>query len=235
LKTWLKLTRVHALLRARKTLLKKAMDMANEVRGLLKVFGIRLPMTIKHCSFDDVVRPLIEMNDVLTHALVPLLDARVVLYQQFMDLDWRVKRAVSHDGICMRMMTVPPSRTCKHVLLGNGLWMSIDRNKFRLQSNVAIAILSKSPGDTNMLTFISHRLADGDVPVYCEFYRVDITQNLFGEYSVIREWGRSGQRGRHVVSWISNLRDVIMIADGWQQSVHSRGYQLTERCWSGRL
>jgi transposase len=98
---------VRALLSTRKALLKKTMDLANEVRGLLKIFGIRLPMTVKHGSFDGLVRPLIEMDDVLAHALVPLLDARVVLYQHFLELDRRVKRAASHDEVCMRMMTVP--------------------------------------------------------------------------------------------------------------------------------
>ena len=83
------------------------MDLANEVRGLLKIFGIRLPMTVKHGSFDGVVRPLIGMDDVLVHALVPLLDARVVLYEHFLELDRRVKRAASQDEVCMRMMTVP--------------------------------------------------------------------------------------------------------------------------------
>lgn len=96
-----------ALLSTRKALLKKTMDLANEVRGLLKIFGIRLPKAVKHGSFDDVVRPMIEMDDVLAHAMVPLLDARLVLYQHFLELDRRVKRAASHDEVCMRMMTVP--------------------------------------------------------------------------------------------------------------------------------
>ncbi|MEP4194960.1 MAG: transposase, partial [Aliishimia sp.] len=98
---------VCARLSTRKALLKKTMDLANEVRGLLKVFGIRLPMTVKHGSFDGVVRPLIEMDEVLVHALVPLLDARVVLYQHVLELDRRVKHAASQDQVCMRMMTVP--------------------------------------------------------------------------------------------------------------------------------
>jgi len=98
---------VRTLLSTRKALLKKTMDLANEVRGLLKVFGIRLPMTVKHGSFDGVVRPLIEMDEVLVHALVPLLDARVALYEHFLELDRRVKRAASQDEVCMRMMTVP--------------------------------------------------------------------------------------------------------------------------------
>ncbi len=96
-----------ALLSTRKALLNKTIDLANEVRGLLKIFGIRLPKTVKHGSFDGVVRPMIEMDDVLAHAMLPLLDARLVLYQHFLELDRRVKRAASHDEVCMRMMTVP--------------------------------------------------------------------------------------------------------------------------------
>ena len=98
---------VRALLSTRKALLNKTIDLANEVRGLLKIFGIRLPKTVRHGSFDSVVRPLIEVDGVLAHALLPLLDARLVLYQHFLELDRRVKRAATRDEVCMRMMTVP--------------------------------------------------------------------------------------------------------------------------------
>lgn len=98
---------LRALLSARKALLKKTMDLANETRGLLKIFGIRLPKSVSHGSFDGIVRPIIEVDDVLAHALVPLLDARVALYQQYLELDRRVKRAASHDEVCLRLMTVP--------------------------------------------------------------------------------------------------------------------------------
>ncbi|MGI9354757.1 MAG: hypothetical protein ACR2PF_06315 [Rhizobiaceae bacterium] len=52
---------VPALLSTRKALLNKTIDLANEVRGLLKIFGIRLPKTVKHGNFDGVVKPLFEM------------------------------------------------------------------------------------------------------------------------------------------------------------------------------
>tara|TARA_R110002051_G_scaffold129972_2_gene203735 strand:+ start:17633 stop:18517 length:885 start_codon:yes stop_codon:yes gene_type:complete len=94
---------LRALLSTRKALLKKTIDLANEVRGLLKIFGIRLPQTVKHGSFDGVVR----IDDILAHALVPLLDARVVLCQHYLELDRRVKWAASQDDVCMRFMTVP--------------------------------------------------------------------------------------------------------------------------------
>ena len=98
---------VRALLSTRKALLSKTMDLANEVRGLLKIFGIRLPKTVKHGSFDSLVRPLVEMDLVLARAMIPLLDARAVLYQHFLELDRRGKRAATRDKVCMRMMTVP--------------------------------------------------------------------------------------------------------------------------------
>lgn len=98
---------IRALLSTRKALLKKTMDLANEVRGLLKIFGVRLPRTVKHGSFDGLVRPMIEMDEVLAHAVIPLLDARAVLFQHYLELDRRVKRAASQDEVCMRMMTVP--------------------------------------------------------------------------------------------------------------------------------
>ena len=43
---------LRALLSTRKALLKKTIDLANEVRGLLKIFGVRLPRTVRHGSFD---------------------------------------------------------------------------------------------------------------------------------------------------------------------------------------
>lgn len=98
---------VRALLSTRKALLNKTIDLANEVRGLLKIFGPRLPKTVQHGSFDGVVRPMIEMDEVLAHAIIPLLDARLVLYQYFLELDRRVKRAAARDEVCLRMMTVP--------------------------------------------------------------------------------------------------------------------------------
>ena len=98
---------LRTLLSTRKALLKKTMDLANEVRGLLKVFGVRLPRTVKHGSFDGLIRPMIEMDDILAHAIMPLLDTRAVLLQHYLELDRRVKRAASQDQVCMRTITVP--------------------------------------------------------------------------------------------------------------------------------
>ncbi len=46
---------VRALLSTRRAHVKKTMDLANEVCGLLKIFGVRLPETVKHGGFDGKV------------------------------------------------------------------------------------------------------------------------------------------------------------------------------------
>ncbi len=43
----------------------------------------------------------------LSHALLPLLDARAVLYQTYRELDRPIKRAASRDELCLRFMAIP--------------------------------------------------------------------------------------------------------------------------------
>jgi predicted DNA-binding WGR domain protein len=59
------------------------------------------------------------------------------------------------------------------------------------------------------------------------FYRVDVSHNLFGEYSVVRAWGASGQAGRQLLVWFSNLREACIAAERWQHRARTRGYQET--------
>jgi predicted DNA-binding WGR domain protein len=58
------------------------------------------------------------------------------------------------------------------------------------------------------------------------FYRVDVAYNLFGEYSVVREWGPKGRRGAHLLVWFSNLREACLAAEVWRKRAVRRGYRL---------
>lgn len=72
-----------AFLSSRKTVQKKCIDLANEVRGLFRVIGLRLPSSVDQASFDERVRPLIEADPDLFRALLPLLDARAMVYRTY--------------------------------------------------------------------------------------------------------------------------------------------------------
>lgn len=57
------------------------------------------------------------------------------------------------------------------------------------------------------------------------FYRVEVTDNLFGEYSVSREWGKCGRQGKQLLMWFSNIRDACLAADKWRLGAKRRGYE----------
>ena len=95
------------MLASRKAVLNKCIDLENEIRGLFKIFGIKLPPKLGHGSFDKMVRPVIETDEKLSHALLPLLDARLVLYKTFRVLDNRTRHLAQGDPTCVRLMTAP--------------------------------------------------------------------------------------------------------------------------------
>jgi len=47
---------IRAMLTARKTTLKKCIDLENEIRGLIRLLGIILPASVKHVAFDELIR-----------------------------------------------------------------------------------------------------------------------------------------------------------------------------------
>jgi len=96
-----------ALLTSRKVMQRKCIDLENEIRGVLKVFGVKLPMRLSRGAFDRAVREIITNDPGLSHALLPMLEARQVLFDTFVRLDRRVRQAAHEDGVCRRFMGVP--------------------------------------------------------------------------------------------------------------------------------
>lgn len=96
-----------ALLTSRKTILRKCIDLEQEIRGLFRALGLRLPATLGHHRFEETVRPIIEADEGLAHALLPMLEAWRTLYNTFLELDRRVKAAARKDPVCLLLMTAP--------------------------------------------------------------------------------------------------------------------------------
>jgi len=98
---------IRVLLSSRKAVLSKCVDLENEIRGLIRLIGVKLPTTVKHGIFDETVRETIERDENLASALLPLLDARLVLYKTFIKLDTRARAMSRNDPICQRLMSAP--------------------------------------------------------------------------------------------------------------------------------
>lgn len=95
------------LLAARRAILNKCNDLEQEIRGLFKAFGIRLPSSLKKRHFDQTVRPIIEKDEALSFALLPMLDVRLHLLDAFMEMQRRVSAAARRDPVCELLMTAP--------------------------------------------------------------------------------------------------------------------------------
>jgi transposase len=97
---------VRALLGSRAFLVEIKRDIENQIRGLLKNFGLVIGRA-KMNTFKDRAYELVEGKPELADTIVPLLNARVVIEQQIVDLDRKVLRLARSEPQVHRFMTVP--------------------------------------------------------------------------------------------------------------------------------
>lgn len=95
-----------ALLTARSLLQEKATDLENEMRGLLRNFGLKVGQTAGG-TFERRIRELVEDDDELAEIMDPLLAGRRELREGLARLDKRVRKEAKHDTVCRRLMTIP--------------------------------------------------------------------------------------------------------------------------------
>ncbi|CAN7662161.1 IS110 family transposase [Pararhizobium sp. LjRoot255] len=95
-----------ALLTARKLISNKARDIENDIRGLLRNFGLKVGV-IGRIGFAARIRELLEGVPDLQHIIEPLLEARQQLWETFTTLHRRLLSIVRDDATCRRLMTIP--------------------------------------------------------------------------------------------------------------------------------
>jgi transposase len=95
------------LLNNRKTLLTKQIDIENEIRGVLRVFGLKLSGRISQATFEQRTLELVADQPRLAAMLRPMLVARAALRQQYGVLHKMVLELVRREPTCQRLMTIP--------------------------------------------------------------------------------------------------------------------------------
>lgn len=95
-----------ALLTARKLLQEKAIAIENDIRGLLRNFGLKVGI-VGTVGFDDRIRELVDDMPDLGEIMEPLLAARQKLRETFMELHRKLLSIVRDDETCRRLMTIP--------------------------------------------------------------------------------------------------------------------------------
>jgi transposase len=95
-----------ALLTARKLLQEKALAFENDIRGLLRNFGLKVGIA-RVGKFDNRINELLETIPDLKEIIAPLLDARQKLRDEFSRLHRKVLDIARDDVTCKRLMTIP--------------------------------------------------------------------------------------------------------------------------------
>jgi len=98
--------KLRMLLKTRRWVVDKRLDLENHIRGTLKVFGCKLGK-VTTVTYEARVRNLIAADTELQTGLDPLLLVREQFLVQFQTLDKAVQKAVKADAVCQRLMTVP--------------------------------------------------------------------------------------------------------------------------------
>lgn len=96
-----------AQLKVREQLVKSHRAMLNQLRGLLKLFGLRLGRATTPAKRDERLRALMATRPELEPVLAPLLAALGVLEAQIALTARTLKRRAAADPVCTRLMSVP--------------------------------------------------------------------------------------------------------------------------------
>jgi transposase len=95
-----------ALLTARKLLQEKALAIENDIRGLLRNFGLKVG-TVGVIKFEERIRELVVGMPDLAEIIASLLDARQKLRDEVRKLHRKLLSIVREDKVCRRLMTIP--------------------------------------------------------------------------------------------------------------------------------
>ena len=97
---------VRTLLSARRQLVRTELDLANQIRGLLKVFGLLLPRGGGRV-FETTVRERLADHRQLATVILPLLQAWRAIREQVLALDRLAYAVAKRDTRCRLLLTAP--------------------------------------------------------------------------------------------------------------------------------
>jgi transposase len=196
---------IRMLLSSRKAVLSKCIDLENEIRGLFKVFGIKLPPKLGHGAYDVAVRDIIEADKTLSHALLPMLDARLVLYRTFRELDNRTRKLAHNDPICRRLMSAPGVGFVTALTFKAGV---DDPTRFKHSRTVAAHFgLTPRRFQSGELDIDGHISKCGDADVRCTLYTAaNAMLTRSSRWSSLKAWGMQLAKTR------GHRRAVIAVA-----------------------
>jgi transposase len=98
--------KLRVLLNNRRCLLDKRLDIDSQIRGTIKVFGLKMGR-VTPATYETRTRELISGDAELQDFILPMLEVRRQLIEQCKKLEKLILDHVKHDSVCRRFMTIP--------------------------------------------------------------------------------------------------------------------------------
>lgn len=205
--------RLRILLKNRRFLLDKRGDIDAQIRGTIKVFGLKVGRTTEF-QFESRIMEITQSDPELQSYLEPMLDARRNLNIQYKILEKMIHAYVRRDEVCRRLMTVPGVGP----LTSLAFKTFVDRpERFTRARNVGAALgLTPRKYASGEVDYNGKITKCGDP--FVRMHLFEAANSLMGRYtgdSQLKSWGlniaKRGSRKRACVA-VSRRLAVIMLA-----------------------
>lgn len=100
-------SRYRVLLNNRRWLLARKIDLSNQIRGHLKIFGHKMGRVHWRHNFEKRVVELLADDAELLAIIRPMLRAREMIIREVADLEKMIRRIVRTNPVCRRLMSIP--------------------------------------------------------------------------------------------------------------------------------
>jgi transposase len=217
---------VRALLSCRALLVQMKRDLENQIRGLLKNFGLVIGRA-KMNTFTAKTVELIDGQPLLAAAIEPLLKAREALARQIEALDRKLLRLARSEPQVRRFMTVPGvgpvTALCYLATIDDPARFKKSRS---VGAYVGLTTRRYASGETDRTGRISKC---GDSMLRCYLFEAaNVLLTRAGRWSTLKAWGmRIAKRTSLSKARVAVARKLAVI-------LHRMWIDGTEFCWSAR-
>ncbi len=218
--------RIRVLLNNRKCLASKRIDIENQIRGTLKVFGLKTGR-VTTAQYEPRIRELIGDDRELQGYIFPLLESRRVMREQGRILDKQVRNIATGDEVCRRLMTVPGVGPIIALMYK----ATIDNPHRFTKSNTVGAHLGLTPGKyaSGEVDYDGHITRCGDEMMRSHLYEAaQVLLTRSAKWSALRAWDLQIAKRRSMkIACVAVARKLAVV-------LHRMWVDNTTFCFSAR-
>lgn len=217
--------RFRVLLNNRRCLLDKRLDIDSQIRGTLKVFGLKTG-AVTIAKYEARIRELIGEDTELQAYIFPMLAARRELIAQTAKLEKVILDHVKEDEVCRRFMTIPGVGPLTALVFKT----FIDRPERFLHSKSVGPALGLTPKKyaSGEVDFDGHITKCGDEFVRSHLFEAAKVMLGRGKPNALKAWGlRLAKRSSKKLACVAVARKLAVIMHAmWRDGTEFRLMQL---------